>query len=229
MWYRRRSIIFGLIFACGFMLAGLVAVITNTPYVPGFVVIGLHMAGETGINVTFTVALLFVLLCFIIRVWGSSYLQAALVWNADAKAEHLFVAGPFRYTRNPLYFGTMLMAIGIGSVGPPIAWAFIVIVSAVFTYFLIDHEEQLLRKRFSKAYHDYCSNVPRFWPRLRPAPQIGHITPSLREGLRAEAFSGAMFLAMCALLVGPPAGLYAFFVIYAAGIVAQRMLVRRGA
>lgn len=83
------------------------------------------------------------------------------------KEAKLSVGGPYSHTRNPLYLGTFIMALGATlSVG-----AFVLTVVSAFVFYLnyhyvIDHEEQKLPSYFGASYLQYCAMVPRFLPRL---------------------------------------------------------------
>ena len=82
-WYRRRSGVFGIIYALGFVLGSGLAAFTNTDYVPSLVTLGrLLNRGDGGILAVYAAGLILVLLAFLLRLWGSSYLQPAIVWNA---------------------------------------------------------------------------------------------------------------------------------------------------
>jgi protein-S-isoprenylcysteine O-methyltransferase Ste14 len=52
----------------------------------------------------------------LIRVWGSAYLGREVVHDHALHSEALRADGPYRHTRNPLYFGNALMAVGHGNV-----------------------------------------------------------------------------------------------------------------
>ncbi|HTX03771.1 MAG TPA: isoprenylcysteine carboxylmethyltransferase family protein [Candidatus Acidoferrales bacterium] len=213
-WYRSRSTVFGILYGVGFWLPA---------------VVGARLGGDAAINGLFFLALFCVFACFVIRLWGSSYLQSAIVWNADARAEKLFVEGPFRYTRNPLYFGNMFMAIGFALIAPPLGSAFIIIANAFLLNALIAHEEPLLRATFGEAYERYCASVPRFWPRLRPVPAEGTLQPNIAQGLVTETFTLSLTLGMCCFLAPMPYGLYGFLAFYLFGIFSQRIFARRSA
>jgi protein-S-isoprenylcysteine O-methyltransferase Ste14 len=77
--------------------------------------------------------------------------------------------GPYRYVRNPMISGVVLMLIGqalyLGSSAIGI-WAFI-FVCINHIYFVLS-EEPGLEKRFGKSYRVYKANVPRWVPRVRP-------------------------------------------------------------
>lgn len=75
----------------------------------------------------------------------------------------LVLSGLYRYTRNPMYAGVMLMLIGeamfyrSGSL-----WLYSAFVFIAFNLFIIGFEEPRLRKEFSKEYDDYCVKVRRW-------------------------------------------------------------------
>jgi len=79
---------------------------------------------------------------------------------------HLVVAGPYRYTRNPMIMAVVSVLLGESVFfGSPtlIIWsaAFLTI---NFAYFLI-YEEPGLERRFGDEYRLYKRNVPRWIPR----------------------------------------------------------------
>ena len=224
-WYRNRSTVFGVLYGAGFWLPAAVDGATGHAYLPTLVALGAWLGGEAAINTLFLVALALLLLCFLIRAWGSSYLQA-IVWSADAKAEKLFVEGPFRYTRNPLYFGNFFLALGFALIAPPLGSIVILIGNAILVNALIVHEETLLRARFGAAYERYCASVPRFWPRMLPAPAEGNLAPSLAQGVLTETFTLSLFLGACCFFAPMPYGLYGFIAFYVFGIVTQRFFAR---
>lgn len=225
-WYRNRSSVFGTLYGAAFWIPVLIDSITQTPYVPTIVMLGRWLGGDQSITILFCIALLLVFLCFAIRLWGSSYLQSAIVWNADAKAEKFFIEGPFRYTRNPLYFGTMLMSIGFALIAPPIGSEFLVVTNTLLIAALIKHEETLLRAHFGAAFERYCAEVPRYWPRLTPVQSNGTLQPSFKQGLLTETFTLGLFLGMCCFFAPMPYGLFGFLAFYVLGIISQRFFAR---
>src|SRR5438309_9158824 len=100
------------------------------------------------------------LLGLALRAWAAGCL---------AKNRQLATGGPYAYTRNPLYIGTLLVAAGlaIAARSPWLAALF----AAVFLFVylpVIQNEEQHLRKIFPE-YAAYADRVPALWPRLTPA------------------------------------------------------------
>jgi len=88
-----------------------------------------------------------------------------------APPQKLVVAGFYRYVRNPMYSGFFLGWLGLwillGRVGLKAIAAVSAGVLAVFL-FVAFYEEPTLRKLFGADYEEYCRNVPRWLPRLRP-------------------------------------------------------------
>jgi len=94
---------------------------------------------------------------------------AMLAWAAGhlAKNKTLATSGPYAYTRNPLYIGTLLVAAGLAVAARSIGLAILFAAVFVLIYLpVIELEEQHLRKLFPE-YTDYAAKVPRIWPRLR--------------------------------------------------------------
>ncbi len=129
---------------------------------------------------------------------------ALRAWAAGclAKNQQLSTGGPYAYTRNPLYLGTLMVAAGlaIASRSPGLA----ALAAAVFLFIylpVIELEEQHLRRLF-QDYDAYARTVPVLWPRLRPIPQKGtaRFRPSLY--LRNQEYNAAAGFALgLALLI----------------------------
>ena len=85
--------------------------------------------------------------------------------------QRLVVVGFYRYVRNPMYVGFLSGWVGLWVVfgranSAALTIAIIAIVAvALFVRF---YEEPTLRKLFGPDYVEYCRNVPRWLPRLRP-------------------------------------------------------------
>ncbi len=81
----------------------------------------------------------------------------------------LVVRGPYRYVRNPMISGVLLVLFGEALVllpRPHFVWALIFLAANFVWIPLI--EETGLRDRFGDSYREYCRHVPRLIPRLRP-------------------------------------------------------------
>jgi protein-S-isoprenylcysteine O-methyltransferase Ste14 len=130
------------------------------------------------VRVGYPVALIYVLLARP-GVWsmvaGAAIAAAGLFIRARAaghlrKHEALSTTGPYAYTRNPLYFGSALLAAGFLVAGR--SWIAALVVGAYFASFytgVMRREERELRAHYGTAFDHYASRVPLFWPRLTAA------------------------------------------------------------
>jgi len=86
------------------------------------------------------------------------------------KQEVLTVTGPYAYTRNPLYFGSAILALGTGiATWSWISAAVLLVYFALFYSMVMRREEQELRALHGGDFDDYARAVPLFLPRLTPA------------------------------------------------------------
>ena len=93
----------------------------------------------------------------------------ALASGHVRKNETLATSGPYAYTRNPLYLGSLLIGIGF-ALAARNWWIGVVLVVMFFAIYLpvIRSEEAFLRERFPE-FEEYAKSVPRMLPRLTPA------------------------------------------------------------
>ena len=92
----------------------------------------------------------------------------ALASGHVKKNEELTTTGPYAYVRNPLYLGSLIMAIGF-AIASQSVWVLLIIAIMFFAIYLpvIRGEESYLRTAFP-SFEAYSQNVPRLWPRMRP-------------------------------------------------------------
>ena len=99
-----------------------------------------------------------IVICIIGRTWSSLFI-------GGHKNNRLIIDGPYSVTRNPLYFFSILGAMGgtaqFGSVIITLASG--LCAWAVFLWTVI-RKEAALRMRFGDEYETYLKRVPRFWP-----------------------------------------------------------------
>ena len=103
-----------------------------------------------------------------VRAWASGHIM---------KNDRLATSGPYAFTRNPLYFGSFLIAVGFAIAAH---WALVIFVALFFIVIYaptMAREKANIRGRFPEAYAQYERNVPAFFP--RPLPWGG-------EGMPAE-------------------------------------------
>ena len=75
----------------------------------------------------------------------------------------LVVAGPYRFTRNPMYLGVAGLYLGL-ALWFGVFWALILLpaVIAVVQYYVIAREEQYLEQKFGEEYLEYKARVRRW-------------------------------------------------------------------
>lgn len=81
----------------------------------------------------------------------------------DRASTSLVVAGPYKFTRNPMYVGMAIAYLGL-AIADRSLWSLILlpIVLLVIRRAVIAHEEAFLERRFGAAYTDYKSRVRRW-------------------------------------------------------------------
>lgn len=84
-------------------------------------------------------------------------------------AKHLVIAGPYRYVRNPMITGVLLILAGeyfLTGANQLLWWlGLFFLINCI--YFPLS-EEKHLEERFQEEYSEYKKNVPRWIPRLTP-------------------------------------------------------------
>ena len=75
--------------------------------------------------------------------------------------------GPYAYTRNPMYLGTLFIGLGVTLMLFKL-WVAAIYLTAYLTIYIyqIKKEEVWLLREFGKEYTDYCLVTPRFFPCL---------------------------------------------------------------
>jgi len=92
----------------------------------------------------------------------------ALASGHVRKNEALATSGPYAYTRNPLYLGSLLIGVGF-AVAARSWWVGVALVVMFFAIYVpvIRDEEAFLRERFPE-FEEYAQRVPRMFPRIMP-------------------------------------------------------------
>ena len=82
------------------------------------------------------------------------------------KDRELTMSGPYAYTRNPLYLGSLIIAAGFALAARSIVILGLMVLMFVVIYVpVIAGEERYLRRTFAE-YDDYARHVPRLWLRF---------------------------------------------------------------
>jgi protein-S-isoprenylcysteine O-methyltransferase Ste14 len=95
----------------------------------------------------------------LVRAWATGHLR---------KNDQLAVTGPYAYTRNPLYFGSLLLGLGFCIAGRNlwILGAFLVGFTLLYGNVILQ-ERGHLESLFPEEYNRYKKEVPLFFPRLK--------------------------------------------------------------
>jgi len=153
----------------------------------------------------------------LIRTWASAYLHSRVVYAAKIQAAVLVAAGPYRFVRNPLYLGNVVMMIGMGSMMSRSGYVAAVVLMGAFCYRLIFREEAELQAAQPESYERYLHTVPRLWPSLLARAANSAKPPDWRGGLKAELWFWAFAMAVLAFAL--TFSLPAFFTVLVIGQV----------
>ncbi len=110
----------------------------------------------------------------IVRAWAAASID---------KERRLSTDGPYAFTRNPLYLGSLLVGLGVTIAGGRLL--FVVLFAAFFAVAYgatMLHESRLLTALFGERYRAYAAAVPVFLPRLTP-----YRSPDAAPGARPSA------------------------------------------
>ncbi len=78
----------------------------------------------------------------------------------------LVVRGLYRYVRNPMYVGILLILLGEAFLfASQKLFAYVAVMFIVYLLVVILYEEPTLKHKFGESYRRYCRNVPRWIPR----------------------------------------------------------------
>jgi len=96
----------------------------------------------------------------LIRAWSAGHIR---------KASTLAVTGPYAYTRNPLYLGSLILGLGFAAAGG--VWWLAVLFCVLFVGIYLPVmrvEAEDIRNIFGEDFDEYERNVPLFIPRFLP-------------------------------------------------------------
>jgi protein-S-isoprenylcysteine O-methyltransferase Ste14 len=147
-------------------------------------------------------SILFGALAGVIGLWVRAYAAGYL-----HKQEVLTVTGPYAHTRNPLYLGSAILALGAGIATRSWFSALILIVYfSVFYSIVMRREANELHQRHGAAFEEYARAVPLFIPRLTAAQLTGASAGSFsfaqyKKNHEWEAAVGFLFLLLVLIVI----------------------------
>ena len=89
--------------------------------------------------------------------------KARTTLDPHGSAKQLVTSGIYRFTRNPIYLGFLLIVIGL-PLNSGLFWGIVMALFYMLTMnrLVIEHEEKYLEKKFKDAYTSYTSQVRRW-------------------------------------------------------------------
>ncbi len=138
------------------------------------------------------------LLGLAIRSYAAGYLHKQAV---------LTTTGPYARTRNPLYFGSSILALGAAIAMNSWVSASLVLLYFALVYTLVMRREEIeLRRHHGPAFDAYANSVPLFFPRLttptQPAATAATFSWSqYRKNHEHQAALGFLFLLLLLVII----------------------------
>jgi protein-S-isoprenylcysteine O-methyltransferase Ste14 len=130
----------------------------------------------------------------LIRIWAAGHLF---------KTRELITSGPYRFTRNPLYLGRLLLFAGVGLMAhfPYGANLAVLLLGwAIFFGYYMPRKERIEPARLlgvhGEPYRAYRDAVPALFPTLRPYPENGERWKASRFSRNREGLTAVGFLAV---------------------------------
>ena len=203
--FRNRFWIIGTSYGLGFVLYVFdktsVAVYLAQRILGPFVNPDSYQSFDHAARAIFALGTILVLLAALIRSWATAYLHSTVVHDADIHSERLLADGPYRYLRNPLYLGNILMAAGVGLLASRLGFLVIVLGNLIIVLRLIRREEAGLLASQGESYRRYYEAVPSLLPAFRPRVPAGSGQPNWRDGFFGESFVWGFVAGMAAFTV----------------------------
>lgn len=129
-------------------------------------------------------------------IFGTFLLFLGFIFRIAArgyKSQHsdqghsLVRTGPYKLTRNPMYFGSFLIVAGVCTmlfniyvlIGFILIWA-------LFYNFIIGREEAYLSGKFDEEYRRYFKTVPKFFPEFRSIKSFIKFSPIRLSWIKSE-------------------------------------------
>ncbi len=115
----------------------------------------------------------------LLSIIGGVLLVLWSVWNLTfvgkgtpapfAPPKEFVVKGLYRFVRNPMYAGDVLVLFGESLLfESAVLLVYALLMLCVFHLFVVLYEEPTLKRQFGESYEEYCNSVPRWIPGRGP-------------------------------------------------------------
>jgi len=148
------------------------------------------------VRITFIAGALLTLVAAALRTWATGYLRPEIMVDGKVHSSRLVADGPYRFVRNPLYLGNMILAVGFAVMASRLGAIVMIAAHVIFLLRLIGREERELTVGQGAAYADYVRAVPRLVPALTPQVAPAGHPFSLGAGMLGEGFFWGMALSV---------------------------------
>jgi protein-S-isoprenylcysteine O-methyltransferase Ste14 len=143
--------------------------------------------------ILFAVGVIMVGIATVGRLWCNLYI-------CGRKSSELITTGPYSMCRNPLYFFSLIGAVGLGLVTETVSIPLIfLVVFSVYYPFVIQAEEKGLRQIHGAEFQHYCEEIPRFIPSFRRLQEPQEYLVKARL-FRKSLFDATCFIWLIAVL-----------------------------
>lgn len=104
------------------------------------------------------------LLCLglLVYLFGMALCAASLMVIIKTPPDEPFTAGPYRFSRNPMYVSATAVFIGICLATADVALAGYLVVVLVLQHYMILAEERTCRLKYGESFDRYLKRVPRY-------------------------------------------------------------------
>ena len=138
------------------------------------------------------------LLGLAVRAYAAGYLHKQAV---------LTTTGPYAHTRNPLYFGSSMLALGAAIAMNSWLSAALLLIYFALVYTLVMRREEIeLRGHHGAEFDAYAKSVPLFFPRLSASKQLAATAGAFswaqyRKNHEYQAALGLLFLLLALVVI----------------------------
>ena len=115
---------------------------------------------------TFVVLSVVMIIVSLLRMWAGSLLSSKRVMSFKIKDDMLVTAGPYKLTRNPIYFSDIAAITGF-SLCLPLPGILMPVLFYLHYVRLIKYEESFLSENFRSAYKNFSLEAPRLIPNVK--------------------------------------------------------------